>query len=235
MYTCDLNIHGVRLRIKARQQEKIHQLESLCSLFLLPAESESRVETEWTDEDEVDILSLLARHDIFAFHAAAYVNINGKGILLPGKAASGKTTVAFSALTSGYHFVGDDIVLCRRDSNDLRLLPFKSYLFLKQGGESEKYYVAEHYPKDVFCTTYARVIVFPQIVSKEESVITKNSDVRAVLTGLLRTSIWVRDNDSRGRQASILEELCTLPAYNLFLGNDHNRRPQLAIELLDRI
>jgi len=235
MYTCDLNIHGVRLRIKARQQEKIHQLESLCSLFLLPAESESRVETEWTDEDEVDILSLLARHDIFAFHAAAYVNINGKGILLPGKAASGKTTIAFSALTSGYPFVGDDVVLCRRDSNDFRLLPFKSYLFLKHGEESEKYYVSEHYPEDVFCTTYARVIVFPQIVSEEESVITKNSDMRAVLTGLLRTSIWVRDNDSRGRQASILEELCMLPAYNLFLGNDHKRRPQLAIELLDRI
>jgi hypothetical protein len=79
------------------------------------------------------------------------------------------------------------------------------------------------------------VIVSPQIVSEEESIITKNSDKRTVLTGLLRTAAWVRDNDSRRTQASILEELCTLPAYNLFLGNDHKRRPQLAIELLDRI
>ncbi|MFC1980312.1 hypothetical protein ACFLVS_05665, partial [Chloroflexota bacterium] len=114
------------MRVKARQQEKIHQLESLCSLFLLPAESEPEIETDWPDEDDLDILSILARHDIFAFHAAAYVNINGKGILLPGRTASGKTTVAYSALTSGYPFVGDDVVLCRWESNDFQLLPFKS-------------------------------------------------------------------------------------------------------------
>ena len=235
MYSCDLNIHGVRLRIKARQLEKIHRLESLCSLFLLPNESEPEIEVEWIDEDELDILSLLARHDIFAFHAGAYENGNGKGILLPGRAASGKTTIAFSALTSGYPFVGDDVVLCRRDRNDFQLLPFKSYLFLKQGEKSEKYSAPEHYPKDVFCATYARVVVFPQIVREEESAVKRISDKRTVLTGLLRTALWVRDNVSRKRQASILEELCTLPAYNLFLGNDHKRRPQLAIELLDRI
>ncbi|MFQ5925146.1 MAG: hypothetical protein ACE5IE_04030, partial [Dehalococcoidia bacterium] len=180
-------------------------------------------------------LSLLARHDMFAFHAAAYENGKGKGILLPGRGSTGKTTIAFSALSSGYPFVGDDVALCRRDGKDFILLPFKSHLLLKQGGESQTYYVLEHYPRDVFCTTYARVIVFPQIVREEESALKRNGDRRAVLMGLLRTAVWVGDNASRRKQASILEELCTLPAYNLFLGRNHKRRPRLVLELLDRI
>ena len=235
MYTCNLNIHGVRLRIRARQQEKIHRLESLCSLFLLPEDSESEIEAEWTDEAEPDILSLLARHDMFAFHAGAYQNGNGKGILLPGRAASGKTTIVFSALTSGYPLVGDDVVLCRRDSSDFQLLPFKSYLFLKQGEESEIYHVPEHHSKDIFCTTYARVIVFPQIVDEAQSTIKRLYDNSLLFVGLLRTAVWVNDKAERRRQASIIEELCALPAYSLFLGTDHKIRPQIAIELLDRI
>ncbi|MFC1979732.1 hypothetical protein ACFLVS_02530 [Chloroflexota bacterium] len=78
---------------------------------MLPTESEPEIEAVWIEEDDLDILSILARHDIFAFHAAAYENGNGKGILLPGIAASGKTTIAFSALTTGYPFVGDDVAL----------------------------------------------------------------------------------------------------------------------------
>jgi len=235
MYTCDLNIHGVRLRIKARQPEEIQRLESLYSLFLLPSEPEPETEAEWIDGDDLDLLSLLARHDMFAFHAASYVDGSGKGILLPGRAGSGKTTIAFSALSSGYRFVGDDVVLYRQDGKDLSLLPFKSYLSLKQGEERQAYNVLEHYPRDVFCTTHARVMVFPQIVSDEESAIIRISDRRTILLGLLRTSIWVKDNALRKKQASILGELCSLPAYDLFLGKNHKRRPRLAIELLDRI
>lgn len=193
------------------------------------------MEAEWIGEDDLDLLSLLARHDMFAFHAAAYENGNGNGILLPGRASCGKTTIAFSALSSGYPFVGDDVVLCRRDREGFNLLPLKSYLSLKQGGESQAYYVLEHYPRDVFCTTYARVIVFPQIVREEESAIKRIGDKRTVLVGLIRTASWGRDNALRRRQASILEELCTLPAYSLFLGKNHEARPRLAVELLDRI
>ena len=235
MYTCQLNVHGVRVGIKTRQPGKIHRLKRLYGLFLVPSESEPETEPQWIDEDELDLLSFLARHDIFAFHAAAYENGHGKGILLPGRAASGKTTIAFSALSSGYPFVGDDVALCRRGRKGLRLLPFKSYLSLKQGGESQIYNVLQHYPKDVFCSTYAQVIVFPQIVRERGSGIERISDKRVVFMELLGTAVWVRDNVLRRRQASILEELCTLPAYNLFLGNDHKRRPEVAIDLLDRI
>jgi hypothetical protein len=235
MYTCQLNVHGVRVGIKARQPEKIHRLESLYGLFLVPSESEPETEPQWIDEDELDLLSFLARHDIFAFHAAAYENGNGKGILLPGRAASGKTTIAFSALSSGYPFVGDDVALCRQDKKGVRLLPFKSYLSLKQGEENRIYHVLEHYPKDVFCSTYAQVIVFPRIVGEEQSDIRRISEKGAVFLGLLGTAVWVREKVFRRRQASILGELCTLPAYNLFLGNDHKRRPEVAIDLLDRI
>lgn len=233
MYTCDLDIHGVRLRIKAKQPEKIRTLESLCRLFIASNEGETQVEC--IEEDDPDLLSFLAKRDIFAFHSGAYVNGNGKGVLLPGKGGSGKSTIAFCALSSGYPFVGDDVVLCRRDEELLIMLPFKSYLLLKQGGKSETYQVLDHHPRDAFCSAYADIIVFPQIVKDEESTVERITDRRDIFSSLLRTAVWVRESDLRRRQASILEQLSTLPAYNLFLGKNHKRRPQLAIELLDGI
>ena len=235
MYSCDLNIHGIRVRIRTRKQEEIRRLESFCGLFLVPIGPEPESGAELTDEDELDLLSFLARHDIFAFHAAAYQNGSGKGILLPGGAASGKTTIAFSALSSGYPFVSDDVTLCRQEGKDFSLLPFKTYLNLKQDGRGLIYNVLEHYPKDVFGSTHAWAVVFPEIVTEDESSIQRVDDRRTIFAGLLKTAVWVGDNVLRRRQASVLEGLCSLPAYSLFLGNDHKRRPQLAIELLDRI
>ena len=69
-------------------------LEWLCNLFLARDGSEPEIEADWTDEDDWSVLSLLATRDMFAFHAASYVGGNGKGILLPGSAGSGKTTIA---------------------------------------------------------------------------------------------------------------------------------------------
>lgn len=235
MYACELDIHGVRLRVKARGPERMLGLKSLCSLFVLPDRPEPDTDGEWIDGEELDILYFLARHDMLAFHAAAYENRNGVGVLLPGKGASGKTTIAYSALSSGYPFIGDDVVLCRGEGKDFNLLPFKNHLSLKGNGHDHIDEVLEHHPRDVFCSTRARVIVFPQIVRDERSAIVNLDDRKKIFRKLLENTVWVRDHAVRERQVSVLEKLCTLPAYDLFLGNDHRRRPQIAVEFLDGI
>jgi len=235
MHTCLLNIHGVRIKLKATQEENTQRITNLCRLFILPNGFNSDTALECSDIDEDKLLSILAGNEMFAFHAAAYENKNKKGILLPGKSSSGKTSIAFSALKIGYPFIGDDVVLCRYNGNAFNLLPFKSYLHLKQNGESRKYDILEHYTADVFCQTNAKAIVFPQITTADTTLIREIKEKKIELSTLLQTSVWVNDKLIRNKHVSMLKELCKLPAYDLFLGLDHKLRPDLAIEILDGI
>ena len=125
MQSCLLNIHGVRIKLKTTEEENTRRIVNLCRLFILANEFNSDTAFECSDIDEDKLLTILASNEMFAFHAAAYENKNKKGILLPGKSSSGKTSIAFSALKTGYPFVGDDVVLCRYNGNAFKLLPFK--------------------------------------------------------------------------------------------------------------
>jgi hypothetical protein len=236
MHTCILNIHDVYIKVNARQPDTIQRIEDLYNLFLLPDTPDVIPEFELTSDDEGDLFTILAQKGMVALHAAAYENINGHGILLPGGAGSGKTTIAFSALTSGYPFIGDDVILCHYNGEGFNLLPFKSYLHLKQNSKTQKYNILEHYPREIFCKTYAKAIVFPRITTDGVTTIKKfNESRKTTFIKLLKNCVWVKDAPLRKKQASLLEELCTLPVYDLFLGSDHKKRQQLAIELLDGI
>jgi hypothetical protein len=236
MHTCILNIHGVYIKVNARQPDTIKRIEDLYNLFLLADTPDVIPEFELTSDDEGDLFTVLAQKGMLALHAAAYENINRHGILLPGGAGSGKTTIAFSALTSGYPFIGDDVILCHFNGEGFNLLPFKSYLHLKQHSKTQKYNILEHYPPDIFGKTYTEAIVFPRITTDEVTTIRKlNENRKTIFIELLKNNVWVKDAPLRKKQASLLEELCTLPAYDLFLGLDHKKRQQLAIELLNEI
>jgi hypothetical protein len=115
------------------------------------------------------------------------------------------------------------------------LLPFKSYLHLKQNCNIQKYDILEHHTEDIFCQTNAKVIVFPQITTDETTSIREIKDKKTELSTLLQTSVWVTNKDLRRKNVSMLKEMCKLPAYELFLGIDHKLRPDLAIEILDGI
>jgi hypothetical protein len=235
MYNCILDIHGVRIKLKATQEEDFQRIKDICRLFVLPEEFDSYIEFEFTDIDEDKLLSILAKKEMFAFHAAAYENKNKKGILLPGESSSGKTSIAFSALKTGYPFIGDDVVLCHFNGNAFNLLPFKSYLHLKQNYESQKYDILEHHSIDTFSRTNAEVIVFPQITTDDITSIREIKDKKIELSALLQTSVWFSDKLLRNKQVSMVKEICKLPAYDLFLGTDHLLRPEVAIEILDGI
>jgi hypothetical protein len=236
MHTCILNIHGIYIKVNAQQPDIIQRIEDLYDLFIMQDNPDFTPEFELTIDDEGDLFTILAQKGMLAIHAAAYENVNRQGLLLPGVAASGKTTIAFSALTSGYPFIGDDVILCHFNSEGFNLLPLKSYLHLKENGNAQRYSILEHYPRDIFCKTYAKAIVFPRITTDGITTISKlDGNRKTIFIELLKNCVWVKDAPLRKKQASLLEELCTLPAYNLFLGTDHKKRQELAIELLDGI
>jgi hypothetical protein len=62
------------------------------------------------------------RHAI-AFHASA-VGRNGRCVLLPGPAGSGKTTLCAALVHSGFEFISDDLVLLEQGSGALFGVPF---------------------------------------------------------------------------------------------------------------
>ncbi len=233
MHSCLLNIHGVRVKVTAQQSDTIEKIAEAYNLFLSPTEEDNKVEV--VIEDDAEIFTILARNNMFAFHAAAYENTNRRGIILPGSSGSGKTSIAFSALDSGHPLVGDDVILCHVYREDFILLPFKNYLNLKQDGQGKKYSILEHHPDNALCNTYARSIVFPQIVAEGITRISRITDFRMVYSKLIRTSIWVKDSYLRKKQAEMLKELAKLPAFDMFLGSDHKERQRLAIEILDEI
>lgn len=235
MYNCDLDIHGVRIRVTSRQQEDVALLKASYGLFLTVHAFHPDTEIVWPENGDLDLLPCLAKHNLFGFHAAGYKTGKDKGVLLPAGSASGKTTVAYSALLPGYKLVGDDVVLCHRSTKGVEMLPLKNYFSLKKGGETNIYYVLDHHPSDVFCTAYVAAVVFPQIVDDLNSTISIISDKSVVLSRLLSTAVWMQDNTVARNLASLVEQICKLPAYDLLLGKDHLVRPQLALELIDNI
>ena len=89
------------------------------------------------------VFSSAVRDDLFALqlHTAAVAR-EGRALLLPGPAGSGKSTLSMALLDEGFGYMSDDIVVVERDSFLVRGLPFsicvkESGLSLLDGGASE--------------------------------------------------------------------------------------------------
>jgi len=61
--------------------------------------------------------------DFCAVHAAA-LETAGRGLLLPGRSQSGKSTLAAALAAAGFGFLGDDTIVLAADTLDARAVPF---------------------------------------------------------------------------------------------------------------
>jgi len=224
------------LRVLTDSSEEVKWLESLYRLFIIPDTVEPLAEFYFKLKFTSDFGVYLAQHGLFALHAAAFRNKGGLGILLVGASGSGKSTIAFSAFSGGYPYVSDENVLCRRDVDGIRLLPFVNQIGLRGDAPGKIFYdILEHHPQYTFCQIPADIVVFPRVTAGRVSTLESITDRRTVIHTLLQNIIWVNDKVLREQQAYLLEELSGLPAYSLLLGEDHKQRPQVAIGVLNGI
>lgn len=235
MYHCYFNFYGIELSIRTQTRKELSSIRKLYQPFLISKQSLTNQNTPDIGYDNLDIVSSLSQKDLFAFHAAGYENGKGKGILLPGKGASGKTTIAYSALLSKYPFVGDDVILCRQNENNLQMLPLKSHLLLKKANKIQTYFVLDNYPKDVFGMPDIELIVFPQITDNRSTRLLKQKDQKERFRRLLSSIIWIKEPKIQQKQIAMIKYLCSLVTYELLLGQDHRKSPEIAIKLLDTI
>lgn len=232
--TFNLNIYGIKFRIKTLSS-RVEYIRMIFRLFPDENFSKHAEEIEWLDGSELDLTLPLARHGIFCLHAGAFVNKKGVGVIVPGGAGSGKSTLVFFALRSGLKIVGDDVILCRRSGDKIQLLPYTSQMVLKRNNKHIIYDVLEHYPQDVFSDISPGKVVFPLITDNEKSSMEVIRGKKEKILRLIGSIGWIDDKSIREEEISILKELSFIPSYNLILGKDHNRRPELALEILEKV
>jgi hypothetical protein len=117
---------------------------------------------------------LRLQRDLVFFHAAS-VRVAGRGLILMGPKASGKTTTSLTLASRGHPFLGDEVAAVR--PADLALLPFRRAASIRAGMRADR--VTRRlddgaYPSEVFPDGSARVLanvadLFPEARVEEAS------------------------------------------------------------------
>ncbi|MEP0548135.1 MAG: hypothetical protein ABJF88_14460 [Rhodothermales bacterium] len=193
---------------------------------------------------------LLHRHDLFSMHAAALAR-NGRGLVVAAAADSGKSTLTFRLVQSGWDYLSDDTVLLRPSPDGVTVLGLRSHfsldpeaeeLFpgLSRGREAsllkeEKWAVNVEalYPKQRIDACRPEVLLFPTIVDAPESRIAPVSKAEAI-GGLLAQSSLARVKlDHAAAHVDVLGRLVReTDAYTLYAGRDILDDPTRADALL---
>ena len=227
-----LDVHGVALAVEVDGPDAARLLDTFYSLFEVTAERRPAAAERVA---AADLNLALARHGLFSIHAAAVRNRRGTGILLPGPAGSGKTTVALGALAAGCGFAGDDCVLVRRDGPRLEVLPLRGKAFVKTTNGMHVVDLAARHSFEVFRAFRAEALAFPAIVGGRTSRLECLTDHRAVFHSLLPSINWVSDRRLRLEQADLVRRLVRVRAYRLLVGEDGHADPAIAPALLEGI
>ena len=126
-------------------------------------------------------LSFILRHKGLFFIHAACVSKTQKGILIPGRMGSGKSTFTISLVRQGFNFLSEDKSILRKIGNDIYALAFprkagiikktarffpelKSVEFkFDQARREEKgrFIMQEFYPQSLLDSAKIRLIIFP--------------------------------------------------------------------------
>ena len=78
----------------------------------------------------VSLAPLLRKRGYFLLHAAA-VALNGSAVLFVGPSGSGKTTTCLALIHAGWQLLSNDIVLLKRDGNQILALPVPDQISLR--------------------------------------------------------------------------------------------------------
>ncbi len=196
--------------------------------------------------NEVIYEGIIGNHHHLALHAGA-VAVGKKGILLPGKSGSGKSSLTAWLVGEGFSYLTDELVLLAADGP---ILPFTRPLSLKSpaGGlladlfdlEREKLLtgpqgtmIPHRELNNISIKTFPvlHTIIFPEFVADGEGALTKISHARCCLK-LLETYVNARNLADHGF-SSLAKLIRGVDAYELRYGS-FNDLPRLLDPLLPR-
>ena len=201
----------------------------------------------------LSLLILLRHRDRYMVHAAALVR-GEAGYLLVGKSHSGKSTLAFSLVRQGWGYLSDDMVLlCLEEGRieamplgrDFRLTPESVRLFPEldvsqttgPGGDGKWHIDVEAlYPSQFAACCIPRVLLFPEIMRRDESELLPLGRTEALLHLISQTTFVSPASHLAARQLDVLKRLVNQAhAYRLLAGQDLRSDPTLFAKLLARI
>ena len=197
----------------------------------------------------IPLVELLKRRRLFNVHAAC-LGANGRGVLFAGASGSGKSTLALALLTSGFEFLGDDMVFLRNGDGPQRVLAFPDAIdftpstaaFFPELRELVGQPVPADWPKHrvsagaVFGTAFVAncvpvAIVFPRVSEASRSELIPVGADEALLA--LAPNVLLTAPDHAQAHLDALAELVRVcDCYRLEAGRDFDRIAELSRELV---
>jgi hypothetical protein len=197
----------------------------------------------------IPLVELLKRRRLFNVHAAC-LGANGRGVLFAGASGSGKSTIALALLTSGFDFLGDDMVFLRNGNGDQRALAFPDAIdftpstaaFFPKLREVAAQPVSADWPKHrlsagtVFGTPFVAdcapvAIVFPHVSGRPRSELVPVGPDEALLE--LAPNVLLTAPDHAQAHLDALAELVRVcDCYRLDAGRDFDRITELSRDLV---
>jgi len=198
------------------------------------------------------LIELLRHQGLYTIHAAA-LERHGRGVLIPGKSGSGKTTASISLLRSGYRYLSDDHPLIRDVGAHIEMLPFPAkinvteatitfypevlhspHLVLQSGSPKRSFRIEDLYSTSVGDCCQPALVLFPHVVDASHSQIEPLPKSRA-LEALLPHSLLVYNPEVARREFQVLAKLVQqADCYRVHLGRNVVDLPQLITPLLEQ-
>jgi hypothetical protein len=190
----------------------------------------------------------LSNHGRQFVHAAAVGTAQG-GVLLAGKGGSGKSTTALTCLNSKLAYVSDDYCLlttnphpyvyslyssAKVDADNIYRIPhLRSAISNADRLDTEKalLFLHQHCPDKVVTGFPVRAILLPSVTGRSETTLTPASPI-AGLRALAPSTIFQLSGAGHTAFQTMTKFVKQVPCYNLELGTDLLRIPEVILGLL---
>ena len=193
----------------------------------------------------------MATHGLQLVHAGA-VGTPAGGVLLVGKAGSGKSTAALACLLAGLSFAGDDYVLIRTtpspfvfslyNSAKLHKEHLKRFLDLSRavwnddrpGDEKGIVFIHQRYPERTPSGFPLRAVLLPRILDGAECS-TQGISASVALAAMASSTIFQLPGAGEGALQAMAGLIQQLPCFVLSMGSDISRIAPTVSRLLDGV
>jgi hypothetical protein len=196
---------------------------------------------------------LLRREQFFPLHCAALAR-GDEGVLFIGPSDSGKSTTAYLLVRQGWAFLSDDSVLLHPSPQGVEALAFRRRFALDADArdlfpEIEAYWraqladidkrsvdVGEIYPEQVRKQCRPRLLIFPELTDREESVLLPLSPTQTFLQAVGQSALVTVRRDWTAPHLELVNQLLRQSvAYRLLAGRDLLSDRGRIVELVDGV